>query len=143
MMMAGVKKQNLKIKKNNVKVTLAREVVDNNILNRAMQTAIRIGATTDLPLMVILRSIPELKDLRKHFGPSNMTLDRRLMTTVDYTPDGMMLQQSIDVLTQARERLAMLVRGAIENECDSVGDVISKIDKELGRREGRDDMEEL
>ncbi len=147
MELAGVKKQHLKIKKTVQKV-LAPTQPDVSMFPGTAVAVATIGRTQSLTSAQVLKSMSGegLVGFQKEITSGKTSLEKRISSASDYTTEGILLAKATESIQNSQERLKELVTSCLTSSFDSVQQLLSAIDKEIGRREGRaaaDDMDDL
>ncbi len=147
MTFVGVKKQNLKIKKTVQKV-FAKTEPDVSMFPGAAAAVATIGRTQSLTPAQVLKSMSGegLTDFQKEITSGRTSIEKRISTASDYTTEGLLLTKAAESIKNSQERLKELVTSCLTSSFDSVQQLLSAVDKEIGRREGRvaaDDMDDL
>ncbi len=137
MMMAGVAKGKLKLKKG-PRTSFTKVETNTKALTDSLRVVHHLDAATDLTISQIMGSMGDenLASAKAFVKSSRSNIDKRLIGLADFTGDAIRIDECIRLLTASRERLNNMVAAAITNHCDTIEDVISAFDYEIGRRSG-------
>jgi hypothetical protein len=135
---AGVKKQNLKLKKV-IKKIYAPQAVDAAAFIGVEEAVRRISASQNFGAEQVLKSMSDegLVEFRTDIESGKAALEKRVQTASKHTKEGIMLTKVIEVLEETAHRLESLVASALTEKFDNVHALLSAVDVEIGRRQAR------
>jgi hypothetical protein len=135
---AGVKKQNVKLKKP-IKKIYAPQAVDATVFVGVEEAVRRISASQNFGAEQVLKSMSDegLAEFRADIESGKAALEKRVQTASKHTKEGIMLTKVTEVLEETSNRLESLDASALTEKFENVHALLSAVDVEIGRRQAR------